>query len=130
MLTAAEVKEARSAREGGVEVVATVGTDSVVPAAARVASGIRGRAGTINVVVLVPSAMSDAAMVNAIGTATEAKSQALSDAGFSGTGTPTDALCILCPTEARAASFGGPRSRWGSRIALAVHRAVLRGALG
>jgi len=127
MLTAAQVSEARCALEMGVEVLATVGTDTVEAAAAPTAAGASGRAGTINVVILVPEAMSDAALVNAVSTATEAKSQALLEAGFSGTGTPTDAMCILCPSGGRIAAFGGPRSRWGSRVARAVHRAVLDG---
>lgn len=127
MLTAADLSDARSAREGGVVVVATVGTDSVQPAAGKSVFE-PGRVGTINLAILVPGAMSDAALVNAVATATEAKSQALAEAGFDGTGTPTDALCILCPTEGRVGTFGGPRSKWGSRIAIAVHRAVLQGA--
>jgi len=44
------------------------------------------------------------------------------------TGTATDALCVLCPDEGRAHSFGGPRSVWGARLARAVHAAVMAGA--
>jgi adenosylcobinamide amidohydrolase len=60
-------------------------------------------------------------------TATEAKVQALVDAGFDCSGTPTDAVCVAArrprPGEETHA-FGGPRSLWGSRVARAVHRAV------
>jgi len=72
--------------------------------------------------------LSDAALVNAVATATEAKTQALHDLGFNATGTATDAVCIVCPDEGTTHHFGGPRSVWGSRLARAVHHAVLSGA--
>ncbi len=83
--------------------------------------------GTINLVVLLPERLSDAALVNAVATATEAKSQALFEAGVAGTGTATDAVCIACPDEGPPHAFGGPRSVWGARLARAVHGAVLGG---
>ncbi len=56
---------------------------------------------------------------------TEAKSQALFDAGVAGTGTATDAVCVACPLDADVeAHFGGPRSEWGSRLARAIYAAV------
>ena len=72
----------------------------------------------------------DAALVNAIATATEAKAQALFELGIAGTGTATDAVCIATPADGRAETFGGPRSRWGSRLARAVRDAVRLGASG
>ena len=72
--------------------------------------------------------LSDAAFVNAIATATEAKAQALFELGVAGTGTATDAVCIATPADGRAETFGGPRSRWGSRLARAVRDAVRLGA--
>lgn len=74
-------------------------------------------AGTINVMAILPERLSDAALVNAIATATEAKAQALRDLGVDATGTATGALCLLCPDEGRAQDFGGPRSLWGARLA-------------
>ena len=85
-------------------------------------------AGTINVVAVLPARLSDAALVNAIATATEAKAQALFELGVAGTGTATDAVCIATPADGRAETFGGPRSRWGSRLARAVRDAVRLGA--
>ena len=61
-------------------------------------------------------------------TVTEAKAQALWEAGVAGTGTPSDAVAVLCPPSGPAEAFGGPRSRYGSRLARAVHRAVLDGS--
>jgi adenosylcobinamide hydrolase len=132
MLTAADVRSFITAADEGVEVVATVGLGEPAWAAApRSEARVPVRlAGTINVVALLPVRLSDAALVNTIATATEAKSQALFELGVPGTGTATDAICIASPADGRAESFGGPRSRWGSRLARAVHDAVAQGAPG
>jgi adenosylcobinamide amidohydrolase len=53
--------------------------------------------------------------------------QALLELDVAATGTPTDAVCVLCPLDGPVAAYGGPRSRWGARIARAVHRVVLAG---
>lgn len=127
MMTAVELESARQVEDGGVEVLATVGLGQPLRAAAPLEEVPARTAlvGTINVVAVVPAPLSDAALVNAIATATEAKVQALADMGLDGTGTATDAVCILCPEEGRRQAFGGPRSYWGSRLARAVHRAIL-----
>ncbi|TMQ86110.1 adenosylcobinamide amidohydrolase [Actinomadura soli] len=86
--------------------------------------------GTVNIVVAVPVPLSDAALVNAVVTATEAKAQALLEAGYPCTGTASDAICVAATTVGGAQEdFAGPRSTWGSRIARAVHAAVHAGAL-
>lgn len=127
MLTAADVRGFTQATDGGVEVAATVGLGHPTWAAAPDGAGPVSLVGTINLVVLVPERLSDAALVNAVATATEAKTQALYDAGIEGTGTATDAVCIVCPDTGRPHAFGGPRSLWGARLARAVHAAVLAG---
>lgn len=83
--------------------------------------------GTINLVVMLPVRLSDAALVNAVSTATEAKVQALLHHGVDGTGTASDAVAVLCVADGTAHEFGGPRSRWGSRIARAVHDVTAAG---
>jgi len=127
MLTAADVRAFTTGADHGVEVVATVGLTHPILAAAP-DEGPAERVGTINVVALVPASLSDAALVNAVATATEAKTQALQDAGYRSTGTPTDAVCIACTAVGAPSAFGGPRSVWGARLARAVHHAVLAGA--
>ena len=87
------------------------------------------RPGTINIIVSVPVPLGDAAYVNAVMTATEAKTQALLEAGIRATGTASDAICIAAPVAGERADFAGPRSLWGARIARAVHSAVHAGAL-
>ncbi len=127
MLTAADVRAVSAFTEAEVDVFATVGLAHPTWAAAPDAGGPVSLVGTINLVVLVPERLSDAALVNAVATATEAKAQALFEAGVAGTGTATDAVCIACPDEGRPHAFGGPRSLWGARMARAVHGAVLGG---
>jgi adenosylcobinamide amidohydrolase len=140
MLTAADVRRVRFAAAGGVTAEATVGlTDpawAADPAAAdeRAADAAAvpvgaGPPGTINIVAQLPARLTDAALCNALCTATEAKAQALAEAGIRGTGTPSDAVTIACPVDGPADTFGGPRSRWGAPLARAVHQAVLAGAL-
>ena len=128
MLTAADVRSFTTGSDGGVEAVATTGLTHPILAAAPDDGHPGEQVGTINVLVLVPERLSDGALVNAVATATEAKTQALRDAGFAATGTATDALCIVCPESGPPAAFGGPRSVWGARVARAVHQAVLAGA--
>lgn len=126
MLTAAPVLSAVPAVDGGVEAVATVGLGQ--PEWAAAAEGLAAESvGTINVVAVVPVRLSDAALVNAVLTATEAKVQALVEAGVDGSGTATDAVCVACLDEGAIEPFGGPRSTWGARVARAVHASVAAG---
>ena len=130
MLTAAEVSCFATHVDHDVEVVATVGLGHPVLAAAPDDGSPASLVGTINIVVLLPARLSDAALVNAVATTTEAKVQAVRDLGHNATGTATDAVCLVCPHEGPAVHFGGPRSPWGSRLARAVYGAVLAGAGG
>ena len=83
--------------------------------------------GTINIVAQLPVGLSPGAAVNAAMTITEAKTQALADCGVAGTGTATDAVVVAWPTAGRRERFGGPRSEWGQRLAVAAHAAVRDG---
>lgn len=125
LLTAADVSAPSVGVDNGVEVWATVGLGHPIQAAAPHSAAPVELVGTINVVCVLPERLSDAALVNTVATVTEAKVQALRDLGHVATGTATDAVVVLCPAEGRAASFGGPRSVWGSRLARAVHAAVV-----
>ena len=126
MFTAVDVREVRSRQDGGVHVDATVGLTLPVWAAAPDVGAARAP-GTINVVAVLPVRLTDAALLNALCTATEAKTQALLEAGVPGTGTASDAVTVACPATGPAEPFGGPRSTWGARLARAVHGAVLEG---
>ncbi len=133
LLTAARVTDVVPCEDEGVRVAATVGLR--VPTWAAAPSGTADRElvpawrpGTINVILSVPVALSDAAFVNAVMTATEAKTQAVLEAGFRATGTASDAICVAAPAAGEPEDFAGPRSLWGARIARAVHSAVHAGA--
>src|SRR5450755_3926946 len=92
LLTAARVTDVVQCEDEEVRVAATVGLR--VPAWAAVPPGTADgelmpawRPGTINIIVSVPVPLRDAAYVNAVMTATEAKTQAVLEAGFRATGT-------------------------------------------
>lgn len=148
LMTAARVREGRRVRAGGVEALVTAGVGvrgwAAVPEATLPEPAVPEATaehpeppapeahvvGTINTLVLVPCPLSDAALVNAVSTATEAKVQALLEVGLDASGTPTDAVCVAAPEPSPAspeatALFAGPRSLWGARVARAVHRATV-----
>ncbi|MEW2386510.1 adenosylcobinamide amidohydrolase [Micromonospora sp. NPDC047707] len=138
LLTGVDVAEMVARTDSGVRVWATVGLGMPVWAAAPEPSGVTAntpaapaqRVGTVNIVVYVPARLGPAALVNAVATATEAKAQALAELGVPGTGTPTDAVTVLCPVDGPEAAYGGPRSTWGAPLARAVHAAVSTGGAG
>ncbi|MEU6280883.1 adenosylcobinamide amidohydrolase [Streptomyces sp. NPDC047028] len=128
LMTAADVARYGYAADGGAEALVTAGVGVRGWAASPVeGSEGPGRPGTINLVVRVPVPLTDAALVNAATTATEAKVQALLDSGHDCSGTPTDAVCVAARVPApgdEVHAFAGPRSLWGARLARAVHGAV------
>jgi adenosylcobinamide amidohydrolase len=125
MFTAADVTRVQRATDGGVSAEATVGLTHPSWAAAA-GEPVAPAAGTINIVAFLPVDLTPAALLGALCTATEAKTQALLERGIPGTGTPSDAVTICCPAEG-GEPFCGVRSEWGSRLARAVHAAVSRG---
>lgn len=132
LFTAVDVADAVRTEDEGVTVEATVGVSKPTWAASAEGShsrrdGDRWIPGTINVLVQVPVVLAPAAAVNAVITATEAKTQALAEAGIPGTGTASDAVAVCWPAGPPVEPFAGPRSSWGARIARAVHAAVAGG---
>ncbi|MBF9066775.1 adenosylcobinamide amidohydrolase [Streptacidiphilus sp. NEAU-YB345] len=140
LMTAAQVDGVTWAEEGGVSATVTTGIGLPVWAAdpnpalreAGEGAGSAYRPGTINILAVVPAPVADGGLVNLLATATEAKVQGLLEAGYSCSGTPSDAVCVAVreplPGE-NPDPFGGPRSIWGSRLARAVRDAVRQGAL-
>jgi adenosylcobinamide amidohydrolase len=139
MMTAAAVDQVKVAQAGRARAWATVGLShprraAATPSSPRL-SGHPPPAGTVNIVVLVERRVSQAALLNLLTTATEAKCQALYDAGVSGeegdgpaTGTATDAVCIGVLADGPVEPFGGPLSPAGGDVAEAVFAAVVAGA--
>jgi adenosylcobinamide hydrolase len=130
MLTAVSITKVVRVVEAGVSVETTVGVSHPVWAASTEPIDDVPRAGTVNVVAFVPTAFSDAALLNALCTITEAKAQAFLLAGIEGTGTASDAVTVVCLPRGEAEPFGGPRSRWGAPLARAVCTAVRTGCAG
>lgn len=133
MLTAARVRERVRRAHGPVRSVATVGIGQPLAAAGRLPREVT-RVGTINLLVLVDAPLTDAALVAAVQTATEAKAQALADAEIAAinhpgpaTGTATDSLCVAALPGAET-PFAGPITPIGAAIARTVHGATLEGA--
>jgi adenosylcobinamide hydrolase len=129
MMTAVDVNDLVMRSDGGVVAWATVGVETAQWAAAPSPAWHQtpSEVGTINILVELPVALSPAAMVNAVATATEAKAQAMFERGLAGTGTPTDAICVSTPLDGPVEDYAGPRSIWGARIARSVHAAVAEG---
>jgi adenosylcobinamide amidohydrolase len=133
-MTAAHVDRATTAEEpGAARVVATVGIGVPLAAAGRLLRAVPA-VNTINMLVLVEAPLTGAALVYAVQTATEAKAQALADAGIAArnhdgfaTGTATDSICVAARPGATE-PFAGPMSPAGAAIARCVHDAVLAGA--
>ncbi|MFH9726286.1 adenosylcobinamide amidohydrolase [Streptomyces sp. NPDC017254] len=135
LMTAASVRDRCHAVDGGVRAVVTAGIGVRGWAAAPGAGGVTvPRPGTINIIVSLPVPLTDAALVNAVATATEAKVQALVELGADASGTPTDAVCVAAPVATgpgtAAEPFAGPRSLWGARLARAVHGATRAACAG
>ncbi|WP_040518017.1 adenosylcobinamide amidohydrolase [Gordonia neofelifaecis] len=138
MLTAAAVDRTVTRVDGAVIASATVGLRVPTWAAAPAGNAdpelapmvLPGppRPGTINVTVDLPVALTDAALINTVMTATEAKTQALLEAGYPATGTASDAVVVVCDEAGAPEPFAGPRSEWGGALARAVHAAVREGA--
>ena len=131
MLTAARVGRYQQSSDENVDVEVTVGISHPTWAASdETFESAPISPGTINIVAFLPVRLDEAALINVVATATEAKSQALFDADIPATGTASDAITVLCLLEGDIERFGGPRSLWGSRVARGVHHAVLAGVKG
>jgi len=126
LLTAARVVDVAAGEDAGVTCDATVGLLVPTWAASDTSADRTWTPGTINLVCHVPAPLCDSALVNAVVTATEAKTQALLELGVPGSGTASDAVLVSCPPGGSEA-YGGPRSEWGAPLARAVRAAVAEG---
>jgi adenosylcobinamide amidohydrolase len=135
LLTAAwtERAELAVAEADGVRalVVATIGLSHAS------AAGITARAApvpaTINTIVVLDANPAPAAMVNAVSTVTEVKTDVLRAAGVrcadgrAATGTPTDAIVVAATGRGPLHRFGGPLSDVGWAAATATREALEAG---
>ncbi len=114
-----------------VAAIVTVGVSH--PVAAGITEAHRAPAGTINIILLADAGLSRAARVNAIITATEAKTLALLEAdlraphGERASGTGTDAMVVASTERGASFEYAGPISPLGALMARAMRRAVQQG---
>jgi iron complex transport system ATP-binding protein len=86
--------------------------------------------GTINIILLLDANLTHAAMLNAVITATEAKTAIIKERniltpdGDSATGTSTDTVTIACTGNRNLQSYAGPVTTIGWLIARAVRQAL------
>lgn len=86
--------------------------------------------GTINIILLVDANLTHAALVNAVITATEAKTASLHDKniltpnGLSATGTSTDAICIACTGRGESMEYAGSATLIGWLMARTVRECL------
>lgn len=131
MMTSRDLRHHRVARVGPVTCLTTVGLGN----AERV--GHRRRVpgpgyGTINMVLRVEAGLTDAAMIEALSIATEARTLAVLEAGIVlstglATGTGTDCIALACDDGDIA--FAGLHTDLGEALGRAVHGAVSAAAM-
>ncbi|WP_436237541.1 adenosylcobinamide amidohydrolase [Paenibacillus sp. LjRoot153] len=150
MLTAAWVKDVGFSElawppeeERGVQPIDAVNEDESLRVAAWVTVGLGNKAragailpatslypGTINTIVVIEGSLTDAAMVNAVITATEAKAAALQSLNITingqiATGTSTDAVLIAATGRGTTYRYAGTATTLGYLIGRTVHEAIL-----
>ncbi|ANE48808.1 hypothetical protein SY83_08810 [Paenibacillus swuensis] len=136
--TAAHLTHASFAEEEGdgykLLVCSTAGTSNGARAGVARTTFPAYRAGTINTFILLEGRLSDAAMINAVITATEAKTAALQELnildrenGLQATGTTTDAIAVAVtqtgPSELTH-QYAGVATTWGNAVGRLVYATV------
>jgi iron complex transport system ATP-binding protein len=98
--------------------------------AAGLSPSVTLRPGTINLIFLIDAMLSPAAMVNAVITATEAKTHTLREWGLQtpdglpATGTSTDAIVVACTDRGPRFDYAGPVTPVGRLMARAVRQGL------
>lgn len=126
MMTAVDLENVSIKTEKYVTAVVTGGVSNAL------ASGEKGSSGgTINIILLIDADLCDAAMVNAVIIATEAKTLALRDLDIKSnismeiaTGTSTDSIVVACTRRGELLRYAGPATALGECIGLATRKAV------
>ena len=132
LMTATWTEFARAAvrSSNGLTVAAVVSIGLANPECAGLTAPMSPRAGTINTILLIDGALTPAAMVNAVITATEAKTMTLlkwavrTHDGLPASGTTTDSVVVACTGRGTALEYAGPATVAGWLIAGAVRNAM------
>jgi iron complex transport system ATP-binding protein len=133
LMTAVKLADAQAVTlaEAGLRVTAvvTAGVKSN-PSAAGLSAPAPLRPGTINIILLLAANLTSPAMVNAVITATEAKTHTLlasglqTPEGYPATGTSTDAIVVACTGQGDPLAYAGPATPLGWLIGRSVRQAL------
>jgi adenosylcobinamide hydrolase len=134
LMTAAYTEHACVVAESrdGVTVAAVVSVGLSNTSNAGVTPPLAASAGTINAILLVDAALTPSAMVNAVITATEAKTMTLAQwdvrtpQGDPASGTTTDSVVVACTVRGTGLSYAGPATTVGWLVARTVRAAITR----
>jgi len=134
LMTAACTEHACVAAESreGVTVAAVVSVGLSNTSSAGVTPPHAASLGTINAILLVDAALTPGAMVNAVITATEAKTMTLATwdvrtpQGDPASGTSTDSVVVACTRRGAGLSYAGPATTVGWLVARTVRAAITR----
>lgn len=135
MMTAALVKDAAIEYEMGSHIsvlaIATAGTSNAMAAGGTPPPFAFGGVGTINIIILIDGNLTQGGMVNAVITATEAKTMALQDlqikdvfTGEPASGTSTDAVVVAVTRKGESLPYAGTATEVGGMIGRTVRKAV------
>ncbi len=117
-------------REQGITVTALLTAGVSNATSAGISEPASFTPGTINIILLVDANLTHAALVNAVITATEAKTASLHDKSiltssrFLATGTSTDAICIACTGRGDPTDYAGSATIVGWLMARAVRECL------
>lgn len=136
MMTAVDTKRAvikgYDATFGTVLVIVTAGIGNAIDVSRTIERESLHQVGTINIWVIINGKLSDEAFVQAMMTATEAKTKALqhekvydSISQTIATGTPTDSLLIAATQQGELMQYGGPITDVGKVIGRGVFEATV-----
>lgn len=132
LMTAVRLHRTRTLtyRDGDLTVAAVVTAGLSNATAAGLSQPASAAPGTINLILLIDAHLTPAAMVNAVITATEAKTHSLLERGVRtsdnhpATGTSTDAVVIACTERGDLLPYAGPATRVGWLIGRCVHQVL------
>ncbi|WP_246942289.1 adenosylcobinamide amidohydrolase [Bacillus pinisoli] len=141
MMTAVQLQdvviEQTETQAGAFMVMVTAGTGNAIDASNAWQHELPNlQPGTINTFILIEAKLTEAAFVQVLSTATEAKTRALSTlkimdpiTGTMATGTSTDSICIAASQTGIGFEYGGPLTpigrQVGKMVASATHQAIM-----
>lgn len=137
MMTAVYVEDAAFVyeKDSGVSlcVMVTAGVGNAVDVTKAWQQNASSSVGTINTMIFIDGSLTDAAFVQAVMTATEAKTKALSDEGVldpatntTATGTSTDCIAIAASQSGAEYAYAGSATPLGKAIGRAVYEATIQ----